>query len=81
MPRGKVNMKIKCTGCGKEYNIPEERLPFGEMVSFPCPACKKIINIDLRSKKKSFITFAGVITFAVVTGRRYSFGSYLSSFV
>lgn len=43
-------MKIKCTGCGKVYNIPEERLPFGEVVSFPCPACKGIIKIDLREK-------------------------------
>ncbi len=46
-------MKIKCTGCDKVYNIPEERLPFGEMVSFPCPACKNIINIDLREKAKN----------------------------
>ena len=43
-------MKIKCSGCGKVYNIPEERLPFGEMVSFPCPACKNIIKIDLRQQ-------------------------------
>lgn len=43
-------MKIKCTGCGKVYDIPEERLPFGEVVSFPCPACKGIIKIDLREK-------------------------------
>ncbi len=43
-------MKIKCTGCGKVYNIPEERLPYGEKVAFPCPSCKNIINIDLRSK-------------------------------
>lgn len=43
-------MKIKCTGCSKVYNIPEERLPFGEIVSFPCPACKAIIQIDLRPK-------------------------------
>ena len=46
-------MKIKCTGCGKVYDIPEERLPFGEMVSFPCPSCKNIIKIDLRSKAQS----------------------------
>jgi len=46
-------MKIKCTGCDKVYDIPKERLPFGEVVSFPCPACKNIINIDLRSKTDS----------------------------
>ncbi len=43
-------MKIKCTGCSKVYNVPEERLPLGDMVSFPCPACKNIIQIDLRFK-------------------------------
>jgi HD-like signal output (HDOD) protein len=45
-------MKIECSGCHKVYNIPDERLKFGELVSFPCPACKNIINIDLRSKTK-----------------------------
>jgi HD-like signal output (HDOD) protein len=45
-------MKIKCKGCGKVYNIPDERLTFGEKVSFPCPVCKNIIDIDLRSKGK-----------------------------
>jgi HD-like signal output (HDOD) protein len=49
-------MKINCTGCGKTYNIPEERLPFGEMVSFPCPACKSIIKIDLREKTNDTTT-------------------------
>ncbi len=45
-------MKIECPGCHKVYNIPDERLPFGKEFSFPCPACKAIINIDLRSKTK-----------------------------
>ena len=34
----------------KIYNIPDKRLKFDEKVSFPCPACKAIINIDLRSR-------------------------------
>jgi putative nucleotidyltransferase with HDIG domain len=45
-------MKIKCSGCDKVYDIPDERLSFGEKVSFPCPACKNIINIDPGSKSK-----------------------------
>ena len=49
-PEERFTMKINCTGCGKVYNIPEERLPIGEDVSFPCPACNNIINIDLRTK-------------------------------
>ncbi|MBN1850185.1 MAG: HDOD domain-containing protein [Deltaproteobacteria bacterium] len=46
-------MKITCSGCLKVYNIPDERLKFGERISFPCPACTSIIEIDLRSKSKS----------------------------
>ncbi len=45
-------MKVKCNGCGKTYDIPDERLPKGEAISFPCPACKAIIKIDLRPKEK-----------------------------
>lgn len=58
-PEEKIIMKIKCTGCDKVYNIPEERLPFGEEVAFPCPACKNIINIDLRSKAGGAQTTTG----------------------
>lgn len=43
-------MKVKCSGCNKVYNIPDERLQFGKRVSFPCPSCKTIIDIDLRNK-------------------------------
>ena len=43
-------MKIECKGCKKVYDIPGERLSYGQKVSFPCPACKMIIEIDLRSK-------------------------------
>ena len=35
--RERLNMKIKCPGCGKVYNIPEERLPFRETVSVSVP--------------------------------------------
>lgn len=40
-------MKIKCSGCLKEYIIPEDRLPKDKpRFAFPCPACKAIINVD-----------------------------------
>lgn len=43
-------MKVKCEVCGKEYNIPDERIPPDRTISFPCPSCKKgIINIDMRT--------------------------------
>lgn len=46
-------MKIQCKCCERVYDIPDERLPFGENVSFPCPACKKTIEINLKSKTGS----------------------------
>jgi len=41
-------MKITCEGCGKVYNIPDERIPVDKKISFPCPACKGSIHIDRR---------------------------------
>lgn len=43
-------MKIECANCNKSYEIPDERLPFGKEITFPCPNCKEKINLDLRSK-------------------------------
>lgn len=45
-------MKIDCPSCQKSYNIPDEKLPMGKKVSFPCPNCKEKIKLDLRSKGK-----------------------------
>ena len=42
-------MKVDCTSCHKSYNIPDEKLPMGKKVSFPCPNCKEKIKLDLRS--------------------------------
>jgi len=44
-------MKFECPTCGKTYNIPDERLPEQEKISFPCPACKGKILIDLVQKQ------------------------------
>lgn len=41
-------MRIDCPSCQKNYTLPDERLPHGKMVSFPCPACKSKITLDLR---------------------------------
>ncbi|MBR9981311.1 MAG: zinc-ribbon domain-containing protein [Desulfatitalea sp.] len=43
-------MKVSCSSCHKTYALPEERLPHGKVVSFPCPACTAKIVIDLRPK-------------------------------
>lgn len=42
-------MKVTCTHCHKSYNIPDERLPQKDSFSFPCPACKGIIKLNLKS--------------------------------
>ena len=43
-------MRVECANCHKVYDIPDERLPVGEEIAFPCQACKEVIKIDLRSK-------------------------------
>lgn len=41
-------MKVACASCHRSYALPDERLPHGKVVSFPCPACKAKITLDLR---------------------------------
>ena len=43
-------MKVECENCGKSFELPDDRLPTGKKVSFPCPGCKSKITIDLRAK-------------------------------
>jgi HD-like signal output (HDOD) protein/DNA-directed RNA polymerase subunit RPC12/RpoP len=45
-------MNIACNNCDKSYNLPDERLPQGRVVNFPCPVCKSKIILDLRSSEK-----------------------------
>jgi HD-like signal output (HDOD) protein len=41
-------MKVECEDCSKSFELPDDRLPSGKKVSFPCPACKSKITLDLR---------------------------------
>lgn len=41
-------MKVECESCGKVISLPDDRLPAGKKVSFPCPGCKSKISLDLR---------------------------------
>ena len=41
-------MKVECDNCDKSFELPDDRLPSGKKVSFPCPACKSKITLDLR---------------------------------
>lgn len=43
-------MKVRCLYCRKEFDIPDERLPMGKQIAFPCPICKALIELDLRQK-------------------------------
>ena len=43
-------MLVTCSICSKRFNIPDERLPMGKKIAFPCPACKETIRLDLTKK-------------------------------
>ncbi|HSQ85446.1 MAG TPA: HDOD domain-containing protein [Desulfobacterales bacterium] len=43
-------MLVTCSTCSKRFNIPDERLPMGKKIAFPCPACKETIRLDLTKK-------------------------------
>jgi len=55
-------MRIECLGCQKVYKLPDEQLPVGKQVSFPCPSCKTTIKLDLRSKAKTDSPAPGIQT-------------------
>jgi HD-like signal output (HDOD) protein len=42
-------MQVTCSKCNKGFDIPDERLPMGKKIAFPCPACKETIELDLTS--------------------------------
>ena len=44
-------MRAECTHCHKVYEIPDERLPAGKKVKFPCPSCKEVVELDLRANE------------------------------
>jgi HD-like signal output (HDOD) protein len=43
-------MLVTCSNCTKIFNIPDERLPMGKKIAFPCPVCKGTIHLDLTVK-------------------------------
>lgn len=40
-------MLVSCSNCTKKFDIPDERLPMGKKIAFPCPVCKGTIQLDL----------------------------------
>ncbi len=45
-------MEVKCEHCGVKLNIPDEKLPKGQLVAINCPKCKKKFTVDTRPKKE-----------------------------
>jgi|GEM_PF-5806224 len=43
-------MRVECSNCHKVFEIPDERLPKGKQMAFPCPACQGTIELDLRAE-------------------------------
>ena len=46
-------MNVACNACKNTYDLPDNRLPKGRVVSFPCPACKNKITLDLREPEEA----------------------------
>lgn len=42
-------MLVTCNDCSRQYDLPDDRLPYGKRVSFPCPFCKSKVRLDLRN--------------------------------
>ncbi len=45
-------MEVVCEHCKAKMNIPDEKLPKGQMVSIHCPKCKNKISIDMREPEE-----------------------------
>lgn len=39
-------MRAECPSCHKVFEIPDDRLPEGKEITFPCPDCKGSITLD-----------------------------------
>ncbi|SCY47806.1 HDOD domain-containing protein [Desulfoluna spongiiphila] len=41
-------MKVTCSGCGRSYNVDDEKIPEGRRIETPCPGCKTPIVVVKR---------------------------------
>jgi len=46
-------VRVECQNCHKVFNIPDERLPEVDQISFACPSCKGNITLNLESNASS----------------------------
>ena len=42
-------MIIECSNCEKKFKVPDDRLPKGKIVTFPCKNCGEKFRLDLRT--------------------------------
>jgi len=56
-------MKITCSQCRKTYQIPDERIPRGKEIVFPCPSCKSLIRIHLPADNSEAVPSAAKAPF------------------
>ncbi len=47
-------MEISCSGCGKRYKIPKEKLPKTGVAYITCPNCRDKIRLDAPNTDESF---------------------------
>lgn len=43
-------MQVKCSGCSREINIPDDKIPKGQAFNLACPGCKTKIRVDQHLK-------------------------------
>jgi predicted Zn finger-like uncharacterized protein len=43
-------MEVTCEHCNTKLNIPDEKIPKGQVVKFTCPKCKEKISLDTRQE-------------------------------
>ena len=56
-------IKVTCPGCGKNYSVPDEKIPAGTILDLPCPACKTIIKVQADSKSHKIDNEKGIELF------------------
>jgi hypothetical protein len=43
-------MQVECSGCNKEINIPDNKIPQGQAFNLTCPSCKTKMRVDQHLK-------------------------------
>ncbi len=52
-------MRVTCPKCHQGYQIPDERIPVGKEIVFPCPSCKKGLIRGTKEPQKAELSGRG----------------------